>query len=72
MAAVDRDVFWKSDWALGFFRRGVFIGEGTMSEVEPGGLAPWRCGQALGHASLVCGAPMAPLLLSFRSLEAFG
>jgi hypothetical protein len=57
---------------LGFFRRGVFIGEGAMSEVEPGALTPWRHGQALGHASLVCGAPVAPLLLSFGSLEAPG
>jgi hypothetical protein len=32
-AAVDRDVFWKSDWVLGFSRRGVFIGEGAVSEV---------------------------------------
>jgi hypothetical protein len=50
---------------LGFFRRGVFIDEGAMSEVEPGGLTPgWR-GLGPGHAGLVCGAPVAPLLLSF-------
>jgi hypothetical protein len=30
---------------LGFFRRGVFIGEGAMSEVEPGSLTQGRCGQ---------------------------
>jgi hypothetical protein len=43
-----------------------------MSEVEPGGLTPgWR---ELGanHAGQACGAPVAPLLLSFRSLEAPG
>jgi hypothetical protein len=57
---------------LGFSRRGVFIGEGAMSEVEPGGLTPWRRGQGLGRASLVCGAAAAPLLLSFGSLKAPG
>jgi hypothetical protein len=57
---------------LGFSRRGVFIGEGAMSEVEPGGLTPGRRGQGLGRASLSCGAPVAPLLLSFGSLEAPG
>jgi hypothetical protein len=57
---------------LGFSRRGVFIGEGAISEVEPGGLTPgWR-GPGPGHAGLVCGAPVAPLLLSFGSLEAPG
>jgi hypothetical protein len=50
---------------LGFSRRGVFIGEGAMSEVEPGGLTPWRHGQGLGRASLVCGPLVAPLLLLF-------
>jgi hypothetical protein len=57
---------------LGFSRRGVFIGEGAMSEVEPGGLTPWWRGQGLGCASLVCGPLVAPLLLSFGSLEAPG
>jgi hypothetical protein len=37
-AAADRDVFWKTDRVLGFSHRGVFIGEGAMSEVEPGSL----------------------------------
>jgi hypothetical protein len=32
---------------LGFSRREVFIGEGAMSEVEPGGLTPWWNGQGL-------------------------
>jgi hypothetical protein len=55
---------------LGFFCRGVFIGEGAMSEVGPGGLTPgWR-GPGPGRTGLVCGAPMAPLLLLFGSLEA--
>jgi hypothetical protein len=40
---------------LGFSRRGVFIHEGAMSKVEPGGLTPWRCSQGLGRANLVCG-----------------
>ena len=57
---------------LGFFRRGVFIGEGAMSEVGPGGLTlGWR-GLGPGHTGLVCGAPVAPLLLLFGSLEASG
>jgi hypothetical protein len=58
--------------SLGFSRRGVFIGKGAMSEVEPGGLTPGRRGLGPGHASLVCGAPVAPLLLLFGSLEASG
>jgi hypothetical protein len=57
---------------LGFSRRGVFIGEGAMSEVGPGGLTPGWHGPSLGHAGLVCGAPVAPLLLPFGSLEAPG
>jgi hypothetical protein len=57
---------------LGFFHRGVFIGEEAMSEVEPGSLTlGWR-GLGPGRASLVCGAPVAPLLLLFGSLEASG
>jgi hypothetical protein len=71
-AAVDRDVFWKSDQVLRFFRRGLFIGKGAMSEVGPGGLTPgWRS-PGPGHAGLVCGSPVAPLLLLFESLEASG
>jgi hypothetical protein len=72
-AAADRDVFWKSDRVLRFFfRRGVFIGEGAISEVGPGGLTPGWHGPGPGRTSLVCGAPVAPLLLLFGSLEAFG
>jgi hypothetical protein len=37
--------------SLGFFRRGVFIGEGATSEVAPGLLTPGRHGQGLGRAS---------------------
>jgi hypothetical protein len=55
---------------LGFSRRGVFIGEGAMSEVGLGGLTPgWRS-PGPGRAGRVCGAPVAPLLLLFGSLEA--
>ena len=50
--AADRDVFWKSDRVLSFFRWGVFIGEGAMSEEGPGALTQgWR-GQGLGHSAL--------------------
>jgi hypothetical protein len=55
---------------LGFFRQGVFIGEGAMLEVGAGGLTPGLRGPGPGHAGLVCGAPVAPLLLLFGSLEA--
>ena len=71
-AAADRDVFWKSDRVLRFFPSGVFIGEGAMSEVEPGGLTPGWHGPGPGRAGLVCGVPVAPLLLLFGSLEASG
>ena len=57
---------------LGFFRRGVFIGEGAMSEGEPGALTRGPRGQGPGRATPACGALVAPLLLSFGSLEAFG
>jgi hypothetical protein len=57
---------------LGFFRRGVFIGEGASSEVDRGALTHRGCGQGLGHTALVCGALVAPLRLLFGSLEASG
>jgi hypothetical protein len=57
---------------LGFFRRGVFIGEGAMSEEGPDALTPWWRGPGAGHTTYECGALVAPLLLSFGSLEAFG
>jgi hypothetical protein len=71
MAAADRDVFWKIGY-LGFFRWGVFIGEGASSEVARGALTHRGCGQGLGRAALVCGALVAPLQLLFGSLEASG
>jgi hypothetical protein len=58
--------------ALGFFRRGVFIGEGASSEVDRGDLTHRGHGQGLGYAALVCGALVAPLQLFFGSLEASG
>jgi hypothetical protein len=58
--------------SLSFFHWGVFIGEGAMSEVGPGGLTPRRHDPGPGRTSLMCGAPVAPLLLLFGSLEAFG
>ena len=57
---------------LGFFRRGVFIGEGAMSEVEPGSLTQGPRGQGAGRATPACGAHVAHLLLLFGSLEASG
>jgi hypothetical protein len=44
---------------LGFFRRGVFIGEGASSEVDRGDLTHRGCGQGLGRAALVCGTLVA-------------
>jgi hypothetical protein len=55
---------------LGFFHRGVFIGEGASSEVARGTLTHRGRGQGLGRAALVCGALVAPLQLLFGSLEA--
>jgi hypothetical protein len=57
---------------LGFFRRGVFIGEGALSEVEPGSLTQGCRGQGPGRAGPVCGALVAPFRLSFGCLEASG
>jgi hypothetical protein len=57
---------------LGFSRRGVFIGEGAMSEEGPGALTLGWCGPGPGRASPVCGVLVAPLLLSFGILEASG
>jgi hypothetical protein len=57
---------------LGFFYRGVFIGEGAMSEEGPGGLTPGSRGQGPGHTDLACGPLVPRLLLSFGSLEASG
>jgi hypothetical protein len=57
---------------LGFFRWGVFIGEGASSEVARGTLTHRGRGQGLDHATLVCRALVAPLLLLFGSLEASG
>jgi hypothetical protein len=58
--------------ALGFSRRGVFIGEGASSEVDRGGLTHRGRGQGLDRAALVCGPLVAPLRLLFGSLEASG
>jgi hypothetical protein len=55
---------------LGFFCRGVFIGEGAMSEVEVGSLTWGSRGQGPGHATPMCGALVALHLLSSGSLEA--
>ena len=57
---------------LGFSVLRLLIGEGAMSGVGPGALTHgWR-GQGPGRATMVCGAPVAHLLLLFGSLEASG
>jgi hypothetical protein len=55
---------------LGFSRRGVFIGEEAASEVGQGGLTTRGHGPGVGHATLWCDRPVAPLRLLFGSLEA--
>jgi hypothetical protein len=55
---------------LGFSRRGEFIGERAASGGGPSGLTTWWRGQGLGHATLWCGWPLAPLRLIFGIREA--
>jgi hypothetical protein len=55
---------------LGFSYRGVFIGEGAVSEVGQGGITTRGHGPGEGHAALWCGCPVALLRLLFGSLEA--
>jgi hypothetical protein len=55
---------------LGFSHQGVFIGEGATSGVGRGTVTHRGRGQGPGHATLLCGALMAPLRLLFGSLEA--
>jgi hypothetical protein len=55
---------------LDFFRRGVFIGEGTSSGGGPSGLTMGGRGQGLGRAPLWCGQPLAPLRVIFGLREA--
>jgi hypothetical protein len=57
---------------LGFSILRLYIGEGAASGGCQGTLTPRWCGQGLGHAALVCGALVAPLLPFFESLEASG
>jgi hypothetical protein len=57
---------------LDFSHRGVFIGEGAMLEEGLGALTQGPRGQGPGRATPTCGALVPRLLLSFRSLEAFG
>ena len=68
--AADRDVFWKTDRALGFSRQGVYVGERGLSEGGPRGLTRgWRA-QGLGRAAPVCGGLVAPLRQVFGCLGA--
>jgi hypothetical protein len=55
---------------LGFSRRGVFIGEEAVSEVDQGAhTTGWR-GPGVGRAPWWCGRPVAPFYLLFGFLEA--
>jgi hypothetical protein len=51
--------------ALGFSRRGEYIGGRAASGGGPGGPTTWWCGQGLARATLWCGWPLAPLHLFF-------
>jgi hypothetical protein len=55
---------------LGFSVLRLYIGEGASSGGCQGTLTHRGHGQGLGHATLVCGALVAPLCLLFGSLEA--
>jgi hypothetical protein len=58
--------------ALGFSRRGEYIGGRTASGGGPGGLTPWWRGPGLGCAAIGCGRPLAPLRLIFGLRDASG
>jgi hypothetical protein len=62
----------KIDRALGFSRRGEYIGVRAASGGRPAGLTPWWRGQGLGHATLGCGQALAPLRLIFGLRDASG
>jgi hypothetical protein len=49
---------------LGFYRRGVFIGEGVASEVDQGAHTTGQRGPGAGRAPWWCGCPVAPLRFS--------
>jgi hypothetical protein len=70
MAAVDRDVFWKSDQVFGFFPSGGLYRRRGGVRSGPGAHTTWGCGPALGRATLWCGRPLAQLHLLFGVLEA--
>jgi hypothetical protein len=55
---------------LGFSRRGVFIGEGAVSEVDQGALTTGGRGPGAGRAPWWCGRLLAPFRLLFGLLEA--
>jgi hypothetical protein len=55
---------------LVFFCRVEYIGERAASGGGPAGLTTWWRGQGLGHATLWCGWPLAPLCLIFGLCEA--
>jgi hypothetical protein len=57
---------------LGFSVPRLYIGEGASSGGCQGILTHRGHSQVLGHATLVCGALVAPLHLLFGSLEASG
>jgi hypothetical protein len=55
---------------LGSSLQGEFIDEQETSGGGLGGLTTWWRGQGLGHATLWCGWPLAPLRLIFGLREA--
>jgi hypothetical protein len=55
---------------LGFSRRGVFIGEEAVSEVDQGAHTTGQRGPGVGRAPWWCGHPLVRLRLLFDVLEA--
>jgi hypothetical protein len=60
----------KAIYPLSFSYQGEYIGERAASGGGPAGLTTWWRGQGLGHATLWCGWPLAPLHLIFGLHEA--
>jgi hypothetical protein len=70
MAAVDHDVFWKSDRVFRFFPSGDLYRRRGGVRSGPGWPHHQGRGLGAGRATLWCACPVAPLRLFFGSLEA--
>jgi hypothetical protein len=69
-AAVDRDVFWKSDPVFRFFPSGVLIGEGAASKVDQGARAsPRPCRPMVWPPSGLAPSPLRSSRSSVKYLD---